>query len=74
MNKFLVVTALIVLCGPTSAQNTGPAPQSGMERPGTTGGAKENGAMDTAGMSTTKGNIKRDKDGAPAPSKREEKK
>lgn len=31
-----------------------------------TNGAKENGAADTASMSTTKGNVKRDKDGAPA--------
>ena len=35
-------------------------------------GAKENGAMDTTGMSATKGNIKRDKDGEAA--KKEEKK
>ena len=74
MKKFLVVTAITVLCGPAFAQNTGPAPQTGMEKPGTTDGAKESGAMDTTGMSTTKGNIKRDKDGAPAPDKREEKK
>jgi hypothetical protein len=48
-------------------QNTGPAPQTGMEKPGTTNGAKPDGSMDTTGMSATKGNIKRDKDGAPAP-------
>ena len=62
MKKFLVVTAITVLCGPAFAQNTGPAPQTGMEKPGTTDGAKESGAMDTTGMSTTKGNIT----GAPA--------
>ena len=67
MKKFITVTALSLLCGSAFAQNTGPAPQTGMEKPGTTNGAKENGAMDTTGMSTTKGNIKRDKDGAPAP-------
>jgi hypothetical protein len=38
-----------------------------MEKPGTTSGAKEGGAMDTTGMSTARGNIKRDRDGAPAP-------
>jgi len=38
-----------------------------MEKPGTTNGAKPDGSMDTTGMSATKGNIKRDKDGAPGP-------
>lgn len=65
--KFITVTALSLLCGSAFAQNTGPAPQTGMEKPGTTDGAKESGAMDTTGMSATKGNIKRDKDAAPAP-------
>jgi hypothetical protein len=46
--------------------NSGPAPQSGMEKPGMTNGARKDGSMDTTGMSATKGNIKRDKDGAPA--------
>ena len=67
MKKLIAVTTLALLCGSAFAQNTGPAPQTGMEKPGTTDGAKESGAMDTTGMSTTKGNIKRDKDGAPAP-------
>jgi len=31
-----------------------------------TNGARKDGSMDTTGMSATKGNIKRDKDGAPA--------
>ncbi len=44
-----------------------PAPQTGMEKPGTTNGAKPDGSIDTTGMSATKGNIKRGKDGAPAP-------
>jgi hypothetical protein len=65
MKKLIIVTALTLLCGPAFAQNTGPAPQTGMEKPGMTKGAKENGAMDTTGMSPTKGNIK-GKDGAPA--------
>ena len=65
MKKLVAVTAVFLLCGSAFAQNTGPAPQTGMEKPGMTNGAKENGAMDTTGMSVTKGNIKRDKDGAP---------
>lgn len=72
MKKFIIITALAVLCGSAFAQNTGPAPQTGMEKPGMTNGAKQDGAMDTTGMSTTKGNIKRDKDGAPG--KKDEKK
>ena len=67
MKKFIAVTALSLLCGSAFAQNTGPAPQTGMEKPGTTNGAKENGAMDNTGMSAAKGNIKRGSDGAPAP-------
>lgn len=67
MKKFTTVFALSLLCGSAFAQNTGPAPQTGMEKPGMINGAKENGAMDTTGMGTAKGNIKRDKDGAPAP-------
>ena len=66
MKKLVTVTAVTLLCGSAFAQNTGPAPQTGMERPGTTSGAKPDGSMDTTGMSATKGNIKRDKDGAPA--------
>ena len=64
--KSIIVTALILLCGSAFAQNTGPAPQTGMEKPGMTNGARPNGSMDTTGMSATKGNVKRDKDGAPA--------
>jgi hypothetical protein len=66
MKKLLTLAALILMCGSAFAQNSGPAPQTGMEKPGMTNGAKENGAMDTTGMSMTKGNIKRDQDGAPA--------
>jgi hypothetical protein len=67
MKKFITVTAFVLMWGTAFAQNTGPAPQTGMEKPGTTNGAKPDGSMDTTGMSTTKGNIKRDTDGAPAP-------
>ena len=70
--KFIIATALALRCGTAFAQDTGPAPQTGMEKPGMTSGAKESGAMDTTGMSPTKGNIKREKDGAPG--KKEEKK
>ena len=69
MKKLVTVTAVTLLCGPAFAQNTGPAPQTGMEKPGMTNGARENGSMDTTGMSVTKGNIKREKDGAPAQGK-----
>ena len=72
MKIFVTATALTLLCGWAFAQNTGPAPQTGMEKPGMTNGAKPDGSMDTTGMSTAKGNIKRDRDGAPAP--KEEKK
>jgi len=57
------------MSGAAFAQNTGPVPQAGMEKPGMTKGAKPDGSMDTTGMSSTKGNIKREKDGAPAPVK-----
>ncbi|WOH67007.1 hypothetical protein [Bradyrhizobium sp. BWA-3-5] len=69
MKKLIAVIALAFISGAVFAQNTGPAPQAGMEKPGVTDGAKPDGAMDTTGMSGTKGNIKREKDGAPAPVK-----
>jgi len=72
MKKAIAIAAFTFVCGATFAQNAGPAPQTGMEKPGMTNGAKENGTMDTAGMSSTKGNIKRDKDGAPAAEKTDE--
>ena len=64
MKKLMLVTALALLAGPSLAQDTGPAQQSGMDRPGMTSGTKESGAMNTTGMSTTKGSVKRDKEGA----------
>ena len=66
MKTLIVVTALSLVSGSAFAQNTGPAPQTGMEKPGMTDGAKQNGSMNTTGMSAAKGNIKRDKDGAPS--------
>ncbi|MET4071285.1 hypothetical protein ABID58_006097 [Bradyrhizobium sp. S3.2.6] len=57
---------VLVLGGVACAQDTGPAPQTGMEKPAMTNGAKEDGKMDTTGMSAAKGNVKRERDGAPA--------
>ena len=36
MKKLVTVTAVTLLCGSAFAQNTGPTPQTGMEKPGTT--------------------------------------
>jgi len=72
MKSLIAVTAFAVICSPAFAQNAGPAPQSGMEKPGMTDGAKESGSMDTTGMNTTKGNVKRERDGSPAPAKRDD--
>ena len=72
MKKLIAVTAFSLISGAAFAQNTGPVPQTGMEKPGMTDGAKPDGSMDTNGMSSTKGNIKRDKDGAPAPVKQDD--
>jgi hypothetical protein len=60
MKSIVTVAALTtLLCGPALAQNTGPAPQTGMEKPATTSGAKPDGSMDTTGMGAANGNIKR---------------
>jgi hypothetical protein len=67
MKLLSIAAALTLICGAAAAQNTGPAPQTGMEKPGMTRGAKPDGKMDTSGMSATKGNVKREPDGAPAP-------
>ena len=72
MKKIVATTAIVFMCGSASAQNAGPAPQSGMEKPGMTDGAKGSGAMNTTGMNTTKGNVKREKDSAPAPAKKDD--
>jgi hypothetical protein len=74
MKRLIAVIAFALTCGSAFAQDAGPAPQSGMDKPGVTDGAKQNGSMDTTGMSTTKGNMKREKDGSPAPAKKDEKK
>ena len=67
----ITVIALSLLRGSAFAQNAGPAPQTGMEKSGMTSGAQENGSMDTTGMSASNGNIKSDKDDAPAPTDEE---
>jgi hypothetical protein len=61
MKTFVTAAAIALLCGSAFAQNTGPAPQTGMEKPGTTSGAKADGSMDTTGMSATKGKRIRDR-------------
>jgi len=66
MKTFFTAAAFSLISSLACAQNNGPAPQSGMEKPGMTNGAREDGSMDTTGMSVTKGNIRRDKDNAPA--------
>ncbi|WP_156439525.1 hypothetical protein [Bradyrhizobium valentinum] len=45
MKKLIAVTAFALMCGAVFAQNTGPALQTGMEKIGTTDGAKPNGSM-----------------------------
>ncbi|WOH85151.1 hypothetical protein RX327_19395 [Bradyrhizobium sp. BEA-2-5] len=66
MCKLIAVTVLTLICGAAFAQNTGPAPQSGMERPENTNGATQSGAMDVKRANksetkdTAKGAAKRD--------------
>ena len=72
MRTLVAVAAFSLMFGSALAQNAGPAPQSGMEKPGMTNGARENGSMDTTGMSGTKGNVKRERDGAPAVGKKDD--
>ncbi|MDH2381320.1 hypothetical protein [Bradyrhizobium sp. CER78] len=62
MNRLIVVGILALICGPAFAQNAGPAPQSGMERPENTNGATPKGAMDTTGMDVKRANESETKD------------
>lgn len=71
MKTIFAAIALSLICGSASAQNAGPAPQSGMDKPGMTNGARQDGAMDTTGMSAAKGNVKREKDDAPSAEKKD---
>lgn len=50
MKALIATIVFAAMSGPVIAQNAGPAPQSGMERPENTNGATERGAMDTTGM------------------------
>lgn len=56
MKALIAAIAFAAMPGPVIAQNTGPAPQSGMERPENTNGATERGAMDTTGMNVDRAN------------------
>jgi hypothetical protein len=48
-----LVAALLLLSAPAFAQNSAPLPQTGLEHPEVVKGAKESGAMDTRGKTTT---------------------
>lgn len=54
MKTLVAAIAFAAMSGPVVAQNTGPAPQTGMERPENTNGATERGAMDTTGMNANR--------------------
>ncbi|WP_130220504.1 hypothetical protein [Bradyrhizobium genosp. SA-3] len=56
MKALIAAIAFAAMTGSVIAQNTGPAPQSGMERPENTNGANEKGAMDTTGMNANQAN------------------
>lgn len=71
MKTLFAAMALSLIGGSALAQNAGPAPQSGMDKPAMTNGAKPDGAMDTTGMSARKGNVKREQDDAPATEKKD---
>ncbi|WGD48683.1 hypothetical protein QA641_23840 [Bradyrhizobium sp. CB1650] len=73
MNRVIAVAALTFICDPAFAQNTGPAPQTGMERPENTNGATEKGTMDTTGMNVNRANQSEMKAPAKAAPKRDEK-
>ena len=70
--KMIGIAAFGLVSGAAFSQNAGPAPQSGMDKPGMTDGAKPNGSMDTTGVNATKGNVKRETDGSPAPAKKDD--
>ncbi|NUR11470.1 MAG: hypothetical protein HOQ20_06430 [Bradyrhizobium sp.] len=50
MKALIATIVFAAMSGPVIAQDAGPAPQTGMERPENTNGATERGAMDTTGM------------------------
>jgi len=56
MKTLIAAIAFAAISGQVIAQNTGPAPQAGMERPENTNGATEKGTMDTTGMNVNRAN------------------
>ena len=72
MKKLISVSALTLLFGSAFAQNIGPAPQTGMEKPGITNGAKANGAMDATGTSIEQGKYQKGQGRCTGPEGREE--
>ena len=72
MCKLIAVTVLALICSPAFAQDRGPAPQSGMERPENTNGATPSGAMDTTGMDAKRANKSGMKDTAKGAAKRDD--
>ncbi|WBL81962.1 hypothetical protein I3J27_16615 [Bradyrhizobium xenonodulans] len=56
MKALIAAIAFAAMPGPVIAQNTGPAPQTGMDRPENTNGATEKGTMDTTGMNVNRAN------------------
>jgi hypothetical protein len=58
-----LVALVLILPIPAIAQNAGPLPQTGLERPDIVKGAKESGAMQTRKEKATTGANGRPKDG-----------
>lgn len=56
MKALIAAIAFAAMTGSVIAQNTGPLPQSGMEKPENTHGATEKGKMDTTGMNANQAN------------------
>ena len=56
MKALIAAIAFAAMSGSVIAQNTGPAPQAGMDRPENTNGATEKGTMDTTGMNANQAN------------------
>lgn len=72
MKALIATIAFAAMSGPVIAQNTGPAPQSGMERPENTNGATEKGTMDTTGMDAKRAEQPGMKDASKAETSKEE--
>ncbi len=73
MKKLVAIAVLTLMCGSAFAQDKGPAPQTGMEKPGKVDGAREDGSMKTTtGMNNERKGDIRDlsKDGSPSATKK----